>query len=193
MFALWKEPVITPFLKAMETNVILLVGVLATLGTVFFLLVCRGETGWGFISVSSHGPDANEKAGNPRGLELLYIHIFLYSNIPIRAVVGHPAMGLGFPFFPVHKAECPSPPLSADPKGTEVPEDRSQHLAHSEPMNSSIATGCHVAGKIPGTFGVEVRGLREKPEASRAFSHRMDESRAAESCHIAKYVKSWHI
>lgn len=68
----------------METSVILLVEVLATLGTGFFLLVCRGETRWGFISVSSHGPDANEKAGKPRGLELLYItHIHTYFYIPV--------------------------------------------------------------------------------------------------------------
>lgn len=125
MSALWKESVIMPFLKALETSGIFSVGVLAALGTGIFSLVCRGETGWGFISVSSREPDANEKAGNPRGLELLYIHISLYSNIPISTVVGHAAMGLGFPFFPMHRAEHPSSvldPSRSEPKRTEVPE-----------------------------------------------------------------------
>jgi len=42
--------------------------------------VCSGKGGWGFISVSSHVPDAIEKAGKSRGLELLYIpiHTHLY-------------------------------------------------------------------------------------------------------------------
>lgn len=183
----------------METSVILWVRDLATLGTGFFSFVCRGETGWGFISVSSHGPDANEKQKTQEHQTPLYtpyIHIFLHSNIPNSTVVGHPAMCLGFPFFPVHKAEYYSPQLSApwaeqNPNAQNCLRDRSQHLAHSKPMNRSIATGCHMPGKMPGTFGVEVRALREKQEASRAFILITDESRAGKSCHT--YCKVYKI
>lgn len=48
----------------METSVILLEEVLATLGTGVFLLVCRGETRWVFISVSSHGQMLMKKQEN---------------------------------------------------------------------------------------------------------------------------------
>lgn len=108
-------------------------------------------------------------------------------------------MGLGFPFFPVHKAEYPSSQLSVGPPLDQIPntqnclKDRSQHLAHSKPINRSIATGCHVTGKIPGTFGVEVRVLREKREASRAFIYIMDESRLVKvATYTIKYIKFWH-
>lgn len=86
-------------------------------------------------------------------------------------------------------AQCWTPP-DQNPNAQKCLRDRSPHLAHSKPTNRSSATGCHVPGKIPGTFGVEVRVLREKLEDSRAFIHIMDESRAGKSCHFAKYVKS---
>lgn len=101
-------------------------------------------------------------------------------------------MGLGFPFFPVHKTEYPRAQLGAEPKCTDLPEGQISASCTQQAQKQIHCYRLSRAGKIPGTFGVEVRGLREKPEASRAFSHIMDESRAGKSCHIAKYVKFWH-